>query len=136
MGRPANITKEQVFAVADQLRIDGKKPTIRALRNLLGTGAPQTIMRHLDEWKHSQTPNWVPSIPNEIEAMATALLQEVWSASHKHFDHQLLAIRTAFEADKSDLREELTDALDLQIEAEAILITCLLKAHASNQTRK
>ncbi|MEJ1383066.1 MAG: DNA-binding protein [Candidatus Sedimenticola sp. (ex Thyasira tokunagai)] len=114
MGRPANITKEQVFSAADQLVSEGKKPTIRAIREMLGTGNNNTIMQHVDDWKQSKTPSWTPSIPKEIETLGSSLVNELWVAANKHFDQQLTAIRAAFEAEKNDLKGELTDSFDIQ----------------------
>lgn len=39
MGREANITPEQVHAIADAIKAEGGKPTLRAVRERLGTGS-------------------------------------------------------------------------------------------------
>jgi len=39
----AGVTFEQVAAAADALVGDGQQPTIRAIRERLGTGSPNTI---------------------------------------------------------------------------------------------
>lgn len=54
MVREANITQEQVNAVADALRGGGIKPTVRAVRDKLGTGSNATVMRLLENWKAGQ----------------------------------------------------------------------------------
>lgn len=54
MAREANITQEQVNAVADQLRGAGIKPTVRAVRDKLGTGSNATVMKLLESWKATQ----------------------------------------------------------------------------------
>lgn len=54
MVREANITQEQVNAVADQLRGAGIKPTVRAVRDKLGTGSNATVMKLLENWKATQ----------------------------------------------------------------------------------
>jgi len=54
MAREATITQEQVNAAADALRADGVKPTVRAVRERLGTGSNATVMRLLDIWKGGQ----------------------------------------------------------------------------------
>ena len=41
------ITFEQVSAAADALRGEGMNPTIKAVRERLGTGSPNTIHEHL-----------------------------------------------------------------------------------------
>lgn len=54
MAREANITQEQVNAAADALRAAGTKPTVRAVRERLGTGSNATVMRLLENWKAGQ----------------------------------------------------------------------------------
>lgn len=54
MVREANISQEQVNAAADALRAAGVKPTVRAVRDKLGTGSQATVMRLLGVWKSNQ----------------------------------------------------------------------------------
>ena len=49
------ITKEQVAAACNTLVAQGKKPTIRSVREQLGdTGSPNTIHRFLTAWQDAQ----------------------------------------------------------------------------------
>jgi DNA repair exonuclease SbcCD ATPase subunit len=54
MGREATITPEQVHAIADAIKAEGGKPTLRAVRERLGTGSMGTIARLLQQWKAGQ----------------------------------------------------------------------------------
>lgn len=76
MARPG-ITCEQVAAVADALVGDGQQPTIRAVRERLGTGSPNTIHRCLTNWRAERpapTPPPAPRLPDELQrALAEAL---------------------------------------------------------------
>lgn len=54
MGREANITPDQVHAIADEIRAEGGKPTLRAVRERLGTGSMGTVSKHLQQWKAGQ----------------------------------------------------------------------------------
>ncbi|WP_343878783.1 DNA-binding protein, partial [Cupriavidus pauculus] len=45
------ITFEQVAAAADALVGEGQQPTIRAIRERLGTGSPNTVHKHLTAWR-------------------------------------------------------------------------------------
>ena len=54
MGREANITPDQVHAIADAIRAEGGKPTLRAVRERLGTGSMGTVSKHLQQWKAGQ----------------------------------------------------------------------------------
>ena len=44
------VTEEQVAAAADALLKASERPTIERVRALLGTGSPNTLIRHLDAW--------------------------------------------------------------------------------------
>jgi len=54
MVREATITQEQVNAAADALRATGTRPTVRAVRERLGSGSNATVMRLLEAWKGGQ----------------------------------------------------------------------------------
>lgn len=49
-GRAPRISREDVFATADALLLDGIRPTIDRVRMRLGRGSPNTINDHLDVW--------------------------------------------------------------------------------------
>ncbi|MES2258948.1 MAG: DNA-binding protein [Pseudomonadota bacterium] len=65
MGR-TGITYEQVADVADALSGEGLVPTIRAVRERIGTGSPNTVQRHLLDWRAARVP--APALP----ALATS----------------------------------------------------------------
>ncbi|HDS1780313.1 TPA: DNA-binding protein [Pseudomonas putida] len=48
------ISYNEVAAAADKLVGEGKAPTIKAVREHLGTGSPNTIHRHLASWREAQ----------------------------------------------------------------------------------
>jgi chromosome segregation ATPase len=48
------ITAQQVQAVADEIAATGATPTIRSIREKLGTGSPNTIQRHLSAWRDAR----------------------------------------------------------------------------------
>lgn len=48
------ISYNEVAAAADKLVGEGKSATIKAVRELLGTGSPNTIHRHLATWREAQ----------------------------------------------------------------------------------
>lgn len=54
MGREATITPDQVHAIADAIKAEGGKPTLRGVRERLGTGSMGTINKHLQQWKTGQ----------------------------------------------------------------------------------
>jgi ssDNA-binding Zn-finger/Zn-ribbon topoisomerase 1 len=48
------ITFEQVTAAADALVGCGQQPTIRGIREALGTGSPNTVHKHLAAWREAR----------------------------------------------------------------------------------
>lgn len=63
------VSYEQVKAAADTLVAEGRKPTLRAVREQLGgTGSPNTIQRHLTKWRDArpQGPTVTVELPQTI----------------------------------------------------------------------
>lgn len=54
MPREATITFEQVAAAADAIKAAGNKPTLRAVREQIGSGSFATVQRHLAQWQGGQ----------------------------------------------------------------------------------
>lgn len=79
------ITKDQVFAIADQMFQDGIAPTLISLRAALGTGSYSTIAGFLSEWKAASRGDVVQEIdmPVELEPVAMTFARSYWSACHK-----------------------------------------------------
>src|SRR6185437_10839822 len=48
--RAPRISRADVFAAADELLLQGHRPTIDRVRMRLGRGSPNTINDHRDEW--------------------------------------------------------------------------------------
>ena len=101
MGRESTITFEQVAAVADAMKIEGIKPTSRAVRERLGnTGSMGTINKMLGRWKAGQ----------ERQVSAALVLPPALQRVLLEFmDHELTSARTALEAELADQQQEATD---------------------------
>jgi chromosome segregation ATPase len=54
MARKSTLTYEQVATVADEMVIQGGKPTSRSVREALGAGSLTTILKFLQQWQGSQ----------------------------------------------------------------------------------
>jgi hypothetical protein len=74
------ITFEQVAAAADALVGEGVQPTIRAVRERLGTGSPNTIHRHLVAWREAR-PAATAAAPELPAPLAAALANEIERAA-------------------------------------------------------
>ena len=80
MSRPVKaLTLEQVFQCADQLVLEGKNPTIAALRERLGSGSVTTIHKYLSQWKTQQQQKSLSSAPqtSDFPALLRALQAEI-----------------------------------------------------------
>ena len=83
------ITFDQVAAAADALVGDGQQPTISAVRERLGSGSPNTIHRHLTEWRQARpvaaagvatlSPTLTAAIASDIERAAAQARAEIES---------------------------------------------------------
>jgi chromosome segregation ATPase len=73
------VTLDEVTAAAISLQNDGNRVTIEAVRDLLGTGSPNTIHKHLTVWRGSQAkPAEAPKaeIPESIVAALGSWAQQ------------------------------------------------------------
>ena len=105
------ITQEQVNAAADALVAAGDKPTVEKIRQALGTGSPNTVIRMLDAWRGSlarrlQEVIKLPDVPPE----AGQAFAEVWRLAVKHAEtlarEVLTEERNALFAAQTDLTQE------------------------------
>ena len=77
------ITRDQVFTAADALVGDGQQPTINAIRERLGgTGSPNTIHKHLVQWREAR-PVAAVAAPELPQALTTAIAGEIEKAAAK-----------------------------------------------------
>ena len=106
MGRETTITPAQVNAIADALKSEGVTPTLRAVRERLGTGSMGTINKLLQQWKAGQ----------EHQAAAALTLPPALQRAVLDFmAAELAAARAPLEA---DLAEQQQAAADLAAENE------------------
>ena len=80
--RAPRITAQDVFATADALLAEGRKPTIDRVRMQLGRGSPNTINEHLDVWWRELGARFGESaglaVPGVPEAIGQHLV-ELWN---------------------------------------------------------
>ncbi|MDN7664069.1 DNA-binding protein [Burkholderia cenocepacia] len=113
MGREATITAEQVNAIADAMKVEGIKPTSRAVRERLGnTGSMGTINRLLQQWKAGQA---------RQATAALTLPPALQKALIDFMDAELTAARATLEAELAEQQQETAD-LAAENERQAELI--------------
>ena len=75
MARPG-ITYQEVASACDQIVAASETPTIKRVTEVLGTGSPNTVLRHLNTWRDAATviERKAPELPLELK---TAILKEI-----------------------------------------------------------
>ncbi len=132
----SGVTENDVFEAADALVARGERPTIERLRTALGTGSPNTLLRHLDAWwtglaarldAHARAIA-LPEAPADVQAAATHLWTRALTIAQERASQQIEAARQHLETERAALVEreahataERSAALDQAATAEARL---------------
>ena len=109
------ITKAQVFAAADDLANEGVRPTVKLVRERIGTGSFSTITPLLNDWNSERGDDRVRSIPEMPEGVLSScrsLWAVAWTASQDALQAErdgLAAARRTLEQDRSDLGAEIME---------------------------
>jgi len=118
------VTKEQVFAAADQISAAGQRPTLEAVRKITG-GSYTTISPALNEWKARQAATASPLREPAPQAVADRLAEvgvELWAIALELANARLSSEREALEKVRADMEAaqaeatELADRLTAQVE--------------------
>ncbi len=117
--RAPRITQADVFRTADELLVDGHRPTIDRVRMKLGRGSPNTINDHLDVW-------WVklgsrlrdlpdrqfPELPERVAAMLQQLWNEALDGAHEALRTSMAAQEAAWAEREQRLAVRMTQLAD------------------------
>jgi chromosome segregation ATPase len=115
------ITFEQVAAAADALVGAGQQPTIRAVRERLSTGSPNTIHKHLTAWRQARTvaAAAAPELPKALTAAIAAEIERAAARARAEIEAQLAqaqgeaaelaAAGEALEAERDALAEQVAE---------------------------
>lgn len=126
MAGVAKITKEQIWAAAEELVAAGKSPTLAQVRAVVGGGSYTTISEAMTEWKAAQEASEAPirePLPSVLEEAAARMMMEVWSVSTGLANDRLKAEREALDAARAEHERvqqetaEMADQLAEEIEA-------------------
>ena len=119
----AGITKEQVFAAADEIiraeeGLLPEKVTIAAVRDSLGTGSMTTITKHLREWKEAFSVD--TQMPAHLAAEATSFFNALFSKAKAEATEALTEERAELLllVDEREAAAEATIARSNELEAE------------------
>lgn len=118
------ISFDQVAAAADTLVGNNQQPTIRAVRDMLGTGSPNTIHKHLTAWRAArpQTTAAAPELPAAILAAIMGEIERAASAARAEVEGKLVQAQ-AEAAELAAAGESLEQERDERAGVVAILTT-------------
>jgi len=87
MTKRPTITKEVIWAAADQLEASGVYPSLAAIRKVIGGGSYTTIGAAMEERKQfprAELEGGAIPMPNVLSERFGALGEEVWAAAVAH----------------------------------------------------
>lgn len=111
------VTFDEVTAAAISLQNDGKRVTIEAVRDFLGTGSPNTIHKHLIVWRASHAKSAEApkvEIPESIVAALGSWVQQFAEGSSA-------GVRDALGQSESDMEALLISGEQLEAERDELL---------------
>lgn len=110
------ITKEQIFAVADELDAAGQAPTLSAVRKAVGGGSFTTISEAMSEWKAKRLAQAVPArepVPDALNEKLAELGFDIWQLATNAAQGRLQQERDGLTAARSQMEAERQEAADL-----------------------
>jgi len=127
------ITKDQIFAVADELDAAGQNATLAAVRKALGGGSFTTISEGMTEWKARKAAKESPLREPAPSAVADRLAEfgaEIWSSALELANGRLATEREALEAARLQLEADKAEAAELadQVTAELEVVKATLSS--------
>jgi len=133
------ITKDQIFAIADELDAAGQNATLAAVRKALGGGSFTTISEGMTEWKARKAAKESPlrePAPSAVADRLAELGAEIWSSALELANGRLATEREALEAARLQLEADKAEAAELadQVTAELEIVKAALSStHAAEQ---
>lgn len=112
----SSFTPEEFEAAIASLTDKGIRPTVRKLRQLLGSGSHETISPMLANWRsRQQAPAVTTAVPAAVQAKAAEWVALVWATANAQARTELDTVRQRLQQQHTELAEELADArLDLR----------------------
>src|SRR5260370_18367024 len=103
------ITKDQIWAAADELDQTGKAPEVGAVRKGVGGGSITTIQDAMTEWKVKRQAKEAPIKEPTPQALADRLGEvgaEIWSMALQLANARLAADRETLEAERVEMEAD------------------------------
>ena len=134
------ITKEQIFALADELDAAGQRPTLAAVRKTLGGGSFTTISEAMNEWrgrKNAQTSTIREPAPQAVTDKLAELGGDLWAVALEMANSRLAGEREALEVLRGEMEAarqeaaELADQLTIELDDARARMASLEMAEAA-----
>lgn len=120
------ITKDQIWAAADELQRLGQAPTLAAVREMLGeTGSFSTIAPAMSDWRalQAKTAGVKIPVPEAFSARMRQQAEHVWADALSVADELISSERDALRVARKELEAERSEMASLLDHAEAQLLT-------------
>jgi chromosome segregation ATPase len=102
------ITYEQVASAANQLSSQNKRPTLEAIRRILGTGSNSTLVKHLAVWRTNEEGTTQIAQKEQIPEPLVIALKSVWHQVTEQAQHQIQQIEQQTQQTISTIQHEFT----------------------------
>lgn len=106
MPRPG-VSKQDVFAAANQLIGQGKDPTIEQVRQILKTGSNSTIAGHLRDWRATQSETQTVAVNEGLPHEMVGMMKGLWERLNVQADLKSDEIEEHYKTTITDLHQQL-----------------------------
>ena len=114
---------QTVIEAAQTLVEEGRKPTVRAVRQQIGAGSLRDIHAALRQWREGGgTPAAPEQTPGAVSATAREQAEELWKIARRVADARLEAKRQELEAARAAAEAELSDMITMADELRGELV--------------
>lgn len=110
------ITKKAIFDAADVLDAGGQRPTLAALRKVVGGGSFTTISEAMKEWWAVRALREAPvrePAPSVVGERLGVVADEIWGLALQVANERLAGEREAFDAARAQAEQEKVEAVEL-----------------------
>lgn len=132
------INQEQVSEACEELTAEGVKPTLAAVRELLGEGSYSTLGRMVQAWRTkgvAVAPTVAATqIPGTLQALGERFMQEVWALADRLASERLKSEREELAKEKAQMADELASAY-AELEEQRLQVT-LTEHHLEDEKIK
>lgn len=101
------VTYEQVAAAANELSTNNKRPTLEAVRRILGTGSNSTLVKHLSTWRTTEEGTANIGEKEKIPETLVIALKSVWDQVVEQSNHRINKVEDESQKTIATIKQEL-----------------------------